>query len=115
MKCYVDLQLSTKVCHIFPFSSFSFFFLTASFHFFPRHHPPPPNHSILQNIYPWILCFKVTFGHLESLKFKGLLVAQNQIISAIESASQKTYKEVVEGQLVAQNSNRFGLRKTIQV
>ena len=76
------MQLSTKVCHIltkkkhfppfpfpffllfhfvpplFPFPSFLLLYFVPQwliFHFFPRHQPP--NHSILQNIYPYNVCF----------------------------------------------------------
>ena len=67
-KYHVNIQLSTKVCHIltkkslspFTFSFFPFlFFLLLHFvphcliiHFFPQHHSPTPSHSILKNIYP---------------------------------------------------------------
>ena len=64
MKCHVNIQWSTEVCHIltkkslspFPFLLFPFpFFLLFPhcliFHFFPRQHfYSPPSHSIFQNI-----------------------------------------------------------------
>ena len=113
MKCCVDIQLSTKVCHIlkknhflpFPFLLFPFPFCLSFLIFSQHHSPPPSSHSILQNIYPCGI-FKQFLAYFASVSYllphqevlrQGWVPAAHLLLHRIQRDhlcdSTKTYEE----------------------